>query len=292
MPSTIDRPLQINVIEMMHPYLTLAPKSAPMWAACLFVLLVSGCDLLQQDDSVSLFPNVENQAVDVTASLAVASGPVSLHANPTLVIPTGGTSGGDLYHRRVDVPEGRVFSASLLGSYEGRQGSLLGISHVGLPGGRMRLEVDFEAWDVQTATVECVNRGALLYRKRGVPLDAGGRGGLLGGEVTRGPSSIHFEYVEVNGEIIVKVYIDYEEDGGGTQSATRQPVATRFTPAAPGAETFACTHIGIFPEQSLKPSLSVDAVSLGGNGIQPVTLLKSAFGPGRGMPYELGGRSK
>ncbi|WP_457653297.1 hypothetical protein [Rhodocaloribacter sp.] len=289
MPSTIDRPLQINVIEMKHPYLTLAPKPTRMWAACLFVLLVSGCDLLQQDDSVPRFLNGESQAADVPASLSVAATPTAI---PSLVIPTDGASGGDLFYLPVEVPEGGLFSASLLGSYEGREGSLVRIFHVGLPGDRMRLEVTFDAWDVQTATVECVNRGVLRYRKRGVPLDAGGRGRLLGGEVTRGPSSIHFEYIEVNGEIIVKVYIDYEENSGGTQSATRQPAATRFTPDAPGAGTFACTHIGIFPEQSLKPSLSVDAVSLGGNGIQPVTLLKRAFGPGRGVPYELAGGSE
>ncbi|WP_456426432.1 hypothetical protein [Rhodocaloribacter sp.] len=292
MPLTIDHPLQINVIEMMHPYLTLTPKPTWMWAVCLFVLLVSGCDLLQQDDPVPLFPNAESPSAGAPASLSVAAGPATLTAIPSLVVPTGGASGGDLFYLPVDVPDGGLFSASLLGSYEGREGSLVRIFHVGLPGDRMRLEVNFDAWDVQTATVECVNRGVLRYRKRGVPLDAGGRGRLLGGEVTRGPSSIHFEYIEVNGEIIVKVYIDYEEDGGGTQSATRQPAATRFTPGAPGAGTFACTHIGIFPEQSLKPSLSVDAVSLGGNGIQPVTLLKRAFGPGRGVPYELAGGSE
>gem|GEM_PF-5821698 len=277
---------------MMHPYLTLTPKPTRMWAACLFVLLVSGCDLFQQDDSAPRFLNLESQPVDAPASLSVAAGPATLTAVPFLVVPTGGASGGDLFYLPVDVPEGGVFSASLLGKYEGREGSLVRIFHVGLPGERMRLEVDFDAWDVRTATVECVDRGVLRYRKRGVSLEAGGRGGLLGGEVTRGPSSIHFEYIEVNGEVIVKVYVDYEENGGGTQSATRQPAATRFTPAAPGAGTFACTHIGIFPEQSLKPSLSVDAVRLGGNGIQPVTLLKRAFGPGRGVPYELAAGSE
>ena len=164
----------------------------------------------------------------------------------------------NLFFESGSISEGETFSIELIDDQRGEP--VARITHEGVERGRKLVKTDFEQMQPTSVTMECRNRGEVLYSQEtdltSSPDEPTYSGGSEGVTTMQEPDSYH--YVD-NGESVL-VAVDYEDDTKSNTMEERSAASVQF---ASSAQALQCTHI-YFTLDGVSPSVSADGILFSG----------------------------
>lgn len=172
----------------------------------------------------------------------------------------------DLFFESGIISAGETFSIGLIDSqYEA---PVTQITHEGMPSGHQSLSASFSPLEPTSVTVECRNRGDVLYRQD--PGVSSGEDDYEIGVATidREPDSYHYSS---NGETVI-VGVDYDEREMEKSGGEKSQAAVKFSSSK---QSKRCTHV-FFVLDGVSTTLSPSGVVFSGASEQ-LTLEEKKF---------------
>ncbi len=175
---------------------------------------------------------------------------------------------GDFVFEPVTLSPGGVFAAEVVGETAGRTQTLARVLHTFEAPRRQRLAVDLSGMGAEALTAEFYFRGELVHRSE--PLRSRGDGLIGIGTTLDEPTSFHYMRVEINGEVITIIEVDYEDEAmeGGLGMAD-------IKPEFEGPAVITSTHVRLIPLAAAPHQVS--GVRLSGTHRGDIALVKERF---------------
>lgn len=186
-----------------------------------------------------------------------------------LIVNTADRSEANFHFRPVSVEEGGIFAVELIGGAGGKQSMLVSFQHRGQKGPTKRLEVTVgERKKDRPLTVFCRQGEDVLFR---TSTHLGVDSTFTVGKTVNEPTSYHYEEVKNGeGEAIIKVEVDYEENGAGKRGSGTALIEPTFADLSAAR----CTHVGVSFVRRASVEYPIQGVRFWGQQIEEIKLIR------------------
>ena len=225
-------------------------------------LLASGCDSAVPGTSGQKAVAVQHEGLSYRAvggaKFALEQGRLQVfspEATGGVAIETEGRLEGNFHFRVSGIPDGRVFSMTLVG--EGGK-PLAHVLHHETARRMHPLSVDLSGLGAERFTLELRKEGEVLYRRENQRLASDTT--TLIARSSEDPDSYHYETKIIDGEKVTVVKVDYNGKQTSSEGALVAPATEE------DISSFHVTHVTLIPESDRQPlpTAEVESVRLVG----------------------------